>query len=323
MVNFLQRFLARLRELFSSPAPPGPVGQLPEPVIRRVLQIVFDPRLPSHPNQRLSSFLGWTPVDSLIQGYIQDLQTSSHGYLQYRVIDKIAVDGFPAKKDGFSYTIDEYLQALQNPGSQHQPDLADYERILADFDVVARINSGDFDEVWMFGMPYGGFYESIMVGPEAFFCNAPPLTHTGANKRFLMMGFNYQRGVGEMLEAFGHRAEFILARTFRNTTGGANLWSRFIRYDKSHPGRAECGNVHFAPNSLTDYDWGNPRFVPSRCRNWAQFADLSGAPVMVNSAEWGNGDIRKHHTWWLSLFPHFAGLSQGIAWNWWQYVSDP
>ena len=109
MVNFLQRFLARLRELFSSPAPPGPVGQLPEPVIRRVLQIVFDPRLPSHPNQRLSSFLGWTPVDSLIQGYIQDLQTSSHGYLQYRVIEKIAVDGFPAKKDGFSYTVDEYL----------------------------------------------------------------------------------------------------------------------------------------------------------------------------------------------------------------------
>jgi hypothetical protein len=259
----------------------------------------------------------------LIEGYIHDLRTSSHGYLNYQVIEQISVDGFPYKEDGFIYSVDEYLQVMQNPGAHHRPDRADYQRFLTDFDIIGRINSGNIDEVWLFGMPYGGFYESIMGGPGAYFCNAPPLTGTGTNRRFIIMGFNYERGVGEMLEAFGHRAEFILARTFINTVGAANLWSRFIRYDKSHPGQAECGNVHFAPNSQTDYDWGNSRSVPSRCRNWQYFPDLSASPVMVNCNEWGDGDIRKHHTWWLSLFPHLTGQSNGVAWNWWQYVAAP
>jgi hypothetical protein len=37
---------------------------------------------------------------------------------------------------------------------------------------VAR---GEIDEIWLFGGPYFGFYESRMAGPGAFWCNAPPL----------------------------------------------------------------------------------------------------------------------------------------------------
>ena len=325
MENLWQRFLAWLRALFSDqPAPPAaPAGLLPEPVTLKVLLVVYDPHLAEHGGQRLSTFLGWNDADMLVDGYIRDLQACSHGYLNYQVIDSTHVDGFPSKKDGFVYTAAQYLQVLDNPGTHHQPDLLDYEHVLADFDVLARINAGDIDEVWLFGMPYAGFYESRMAGPGAYFCNAPPLTLSGVQRRFIIMGFNYQRGVGEMLEAFGHRAEFILARIFQNTSGDANLWARFIRYDKSHPAQAECGNVHFAPNSQTDYDWGNPAFVPSRCRNWMTFPDLSAPPVLVNCDEWGGGDIRKHHTWWLSLFPHVTGQSNGIAWNWWHYITHP
>ena len=89
-----------------------------------------------------------------------------------------------------------------------------------------------------------------MAGPGAFWCNAPPLEGTRqATRRFVIMGFNYERGVGEMLEDLGHRAESILSHVFRDVRGDANLWERFIRYDQKNPGRAECGNVHFAPNS--------------------------------------------------------------------------
>ncbi|MEW6503883.1 MAG: hypothetical protein AB1457_07950 [Chloroflexota bacterium] len=325
-MDFLRQLWLWLSGLFK-PAEPGPIpqplDQLPIPITRKVMVVVFDPIIPNTANQRLSQYLNWFDVDSLTTTFIQDLLTCSHGYLTYQVVEKLIVDGFPQKKDGFVYTVNDFLQAWQTQNGFHQPDLADYAKILNDFNIVNKINSGIIDEVWMFGMPYAGFYESVMVGPGAFFVNAPPLPISGVQRPFIMMGFNYQRGVGEMLEAFGHRAEFILARAYRNITGNANLWQRFTRYDKIYPGQAECGTVHYAPNSQTDYDWGNPAYVPSRCRNWLKFPDLSDPPVMVNCAEWGNGEIRQHHIWWLSLFPHLSGRANGVSWNWWEYVVDP
>lgn len=322
-MNIFQIIRDWFLRFFSPPPSPQPLGQFPSPITRKVMVVVFDPIIPNTANQRLSQYLNWFDVDSLTTTFIQDLLTCSHGYLTYQVVEKLIVDGFPQKKDGFVYTVNDYLQAWQTQNGFHQPDLADYAKILNDFAMINKINNGIIDEVWMFGMPYAGFYESVMVGPGAFFVNAPPLPISNVQRPFIMMGFNYQRGVGEMLEAFGHRAEFILARAYRNTTGNANLWQRFTRYDKIYPGQAECGTVHYAPNSQTDYDWGNPAYVPSRCRNWLKFPDLSDPPVMVNCAEWGNGEIRQQHIWWLSLFPHLSGRANGVSWNWWEYVVDP
>ena len=134
------------------------------------------------------------------------------------------------------------------------------------------------------------------------------------------MGFSYERGVGEMLEDLGHRTESILEHVFHGTRGEANLWQRFTRYDLVAPGRAQVGNVHFAPNSLRDYDWGNPRTVLSGCDDWLAFPDLRGDYRPVNCAEWGNGDIRRHHTWWLSHLPKVSGRIRGISNNWWKYI---
>jgi hypothetical protein len=152
----------------------------------------------------------------------------------------------------------EYVKCLRAGSGFHDPDAVDYQRILADFDIVDKINRGAIDEVWLYAFPYGGFYESIMAGPGAFWCNAPELRGTErAQRRFVIMGFSYERGVGEMLEDMGHRAESIMEYVFRHQPGEANLWKRFTRFDKSHPGQAEVGTIHYAPNSRTDYDWGN------------------------------------------------------------------
>jgi hypothetical protein len=83
------------------------------------------------------------------------------------------------------------------------------------------------------------------------------------------------------------------------------------------------GTVHYAPNSQSDYDWGNLEFVPSYCNNWYNFPDLSGSPVNVNCSEWGGGDTRLHHIWWLRHLPHIVGRKNGISYNWWEYVIDP
>ena len=53
------------------------------------------------------------------------------------------------------------------------------------------------------------------------------------------------------------------------------------------------------------------------------FPHLDGAPRWVNCQEWGNGDTRLHHLWWLKHLPHVAGSSGGISYNWWEYITDP
>ena len=195
---------------------------------------------------------------------------------------------------------------------------------MVDFEIARRIDASEIDEVWLFAGPYAGFYESRMVGPGGFWCNAPPLdSFSRMNRRTVLMGFNYERGVGEMLESYGHRAESIMDHVYRGRRGYDNLWRRFIRYDKSHPGKAEVGNVHYAPNSQRDYDWGNPQRVLSRCDTWFNFPGLRGTPRMVSSGEWGNGDTRLHHLWWFRHFPHKVGETGGISNNWWQFVVDP
>jgi hypothetical protein len=206
----------------------------------------------------------------------------------------------------------------------HIPDAVDYEEIISDFGLLSRVESDEIDEIWLFAFPYAGFYESIMVGPDAFWCNSPPLSLAqGLSRRFVIMGFNYERGVGPMLESFGHRVESHLKHTWRRHHGEDNLWERFIRYDKIAPGQANCGWMHYAPNSQYDYDWGNPNLVPSNCDDWLYFPNFQGIVRQVDSREWGGGDMLAHHIWWFKHLPRAAGSTRGIANNWWWYGVDP
>ncbi|HVU10071.1 MAG TPA: hypothetical protein VHD90_02285 [Phototrophicaceae bacterium] len=328
-MSFLRRLFQsdQPHPLDDAPASPAsmPVGSLqtPDPVRPKVLAIIHNPTIRPRGGQKAQVAYRWNDPDQLAQGYISDLREVSGGYLDYQIAERIEVDGFPVKQDGYRYT-DESFDRAWNSRQFHQPDAVDYLALVREFRMIEKVNTGAIDEVWLLGFPYCGYYESIMAGPGAFWCNAPPLGGTqAAKKRFVIMGFNYERGVGEMLEDMGHRAESMLSKVFERAHGDANLWERFTRYDKTHPGRAECGNVHFAPNSLRDYDWGNPRPVPSRCDNWYHFPDLSGEPRQVTCSEWGNGDIRRHHVWWMRHFPHFVGATNNISWNWWEYIVDP
>ena len=290
----------------------------------KALVIVFQPADPDEHGRNLPDLLGWHDVDDLITEYIADLKKCSHGIANYRVVEKIEVDDFPIKQDGFRYEMKAYRHSLQTRSGFHQPDQVDYESIIDQFNIIERINRNEMDEVWLFGFPYAGFYESRMVGPGSFFCNAPPLDiYNHCLRRFVIMGFNYERGVGEMLESMGHRAEFTMSQVFRNDHSESNLWRKFCRIEKTHPGRSQVGTVHFAPNSRRDYDWGNPRPVFSFSDTWFNFPDLDGEKRRVDCRDWGNGDIRLHHLWWFEHFPHFNGMMDGISCNWWDYVLDP
>ncbi len=309
------------------PKPATPVDNPDEPAqltVNRVLLIVYDPVMDEVTGEKLSQRPGWNDPDDLTVGFSADILESSHGMGRYEIVERIEVNEFPAKKDGFRYSPSLYLDVLNKVTPPYEPQDVDYHAILEDFNIVERVENSEIDEVWVFAFPYAGFYESIMAGKDAFWCNAPPLAGTShISRRFVIMGFSYERGVGEMLEAFTHRVESHMEKTFVGTHGNGNLWERYTRYDKKNPGQAEMGNVHFAPNSERDYDWGNPKFVPSNCYDWYNFPYFRGDVRQVNASEWGNGDIRIHHQWWLKHIPHVAGRLNGVHNNWWQYILDP
>ena len=254
-----------------------------------------------------------------------DLLQISGGMARYQIVQRVDMDEFPAKTDGFQYTPQTYMDVLRGAASPHTPSEVNYNVIIGKFNILQRVARNEIDEVWVFGFPHAGFYESTMGGPDAFFCNAPALQHTEAStRRFVVMGFSFERYIGEMLEAYGHRSESIMDKTFSKLNGDANLWKRFTRYEKLAPGKSACGSVHFAPNSQHDYDWNNPTPVMSECYDWQlNFPNFKGDKRIVGPSEWGSGDLREHHKWWFNHFPRVAGRKNGIHNNWWQYVAKP
>jgi hypothetical protein len=305
--------------------PPNSPDEPADVTVSKVLVIVYDPVMDAAAGRKLSAQQGWGRVENLATGFMADILQYSYGMARYQVVERIDVNEFPAKVDGFRYTPRTYLDVLRGVSSPYMPQEVDYYAIIAQFNLLNRVARGEIDEVWVFGFPHAGFYESIMAGPNAFWCNAPALKNTQASgRRFVIMGFSYERGVGEMLESFGHRVESTLEKTFERLYGDENLWKRFIRYEKVAPGKAAVGNIHFAPNSDRDYDWNNLSVVRSECFDWLlNFPEFKGDIRTVNASEWGHGDIRAHHQWWLKHIPHVAGRRNGIHNNWWQYIINP
>jgi len=291
----------------------------------KVLVIVYDPIMDRSTGTTLSQQMKWYRPSDLLTGFMADLLQVSGGMARYQIVQRIDVDEFPAKVDGFRYTPQTYMDVWLGRVSPHAPSEVDYNAIINKYNVLQRVAKNEIDEVWVFGFPHAGFYESAMGGPGAFWCNAPALKNTEASKRrFVLMGFSFERYIGEMHEAYGHRAESIMEKTFSKLSGDANLWRRFIRYEKVAPGKSACGNVHFAPNSQVDYEWNNPTPVISECYDWQlNFPNFKGDMRIVGSSEWGSGDIRAHHKWWFNHFPRVAGRKNGIHNNWWQYVVNP
>ncbi len=335
--SFISTILNFILGLFGGSKPAGPTPP-PQPTVPpdnttepvrivspRVLSVVYDPVMDPAAGTKLSQMMKWNNVDDLTSGFIQDVLEVSNGMGRYQVVQKVELNEFPALVDGFRYTPQTYLDVVKKAQPPHQPQTVDYLALLTGLNVLPRISQRDIDEVWLFGFPQAGFYESIMGGSGAFWCNANPLTVTaaGCDRKFVVMGFSYERGPGEMLHSFSHRCESILTKAFEQTQGEANLYGRFSRYDKIDPGNAEVGVVHFAPNSEQDYDYNNPRLVPSNCFDWLNFPNFQNDVRQVNASEWGNGDLRAYHKWWLGHIPRVAGRTSGVANNWWQYILDP
>jgi hypothetical protein len=296
----------------------------PDAIVRKTLVINMDPIIESQQKLRLHQVKKWSDPKEVNRGYVDSLAQCSNGSVVYDVVDWIDSDVFPIKADGFRYTDAAYV------GSQwHQPDAVSYPAIVKDFNLVARVNSGEIDEVIIWGGPYFGFWESHMVGPTAYFVNSGGTVRTDVKRNFVIMGLNYERSLADAIHSYGHRFESIMTKVYGRWDSKApapNAWELLAATNADRPGSSGCGNVHVPPNGKDAYDYGNDVGVTSRCEDYAAWPKLSGAKSVVGYKSWkitGTDAQLDYLQYWFAHIPRAARVNADKKQNnWWKYAAD-
>ena len=230
----------------------------------------------------------------------------------------------------------------------------DYEYIIKKLNLVERRNAKEFDEVWIVNVDPSLTYESIMVGKNAFWINGTPIEKDC--QPFKMVNVSISRPDANF-ECFGHATENLLNNVFNATNySGYNslnwqsnstridennyyklsLFQKFMLTDNENlnknSGFAGVGNMHYSPNSTTDYQWNNiTNKVKSKYYEWSNYPNMSNEKsstvfnpsiYMQKNISGTKSDARLHHRWWFGLFPHHTGYTKdGYYNNWWNYYT--
>ena len=291
-----------------------------------VLVLNYDPQVASYGDRRVHEVLNWNDPKRLAEAFARNVEAVSDGFVHYNIVQWRDLDEIPQKIDGFRYGIEQYVLNWQSGGAWHSPDTANYVQLLGEQGVPDLIDQDVIDEVWLFGGPYFGYWESSMAGPGAFYINGPPYPQVPSSRPFAVMGFNYERGDAEMLHSLGHRIESSVSRVF----GGWNIqqpqtdWDRFTaNVTQTQSGPYGVGSIHYPANGRSDYDYDSRGQVESTAADWENYPDLTGDTTLVSASAWGATHLG-YMKYWMEHLPSARGLhaQTGRVNNWWKYVYD-
>jgi hypothetical protein len=310
----------------------APVARDTNGVTIRILAINYDPVLSN--DVRLSKAMKWNDPRPMTTNLLRYLREASGGFARYELVNFIDVDAFPSKRDGFRYDAQTFGEMWKDKKKAHKPDGISYAAIFRENNLLERIKSDELNEIWIWGAPYFGTDEYAMKipGDRVFYPTDNPWFYRpydipDCGRTVWVMGFNYEVGEDNALHSYGHRVEGVLSLTlgrgiWEGAAGETNAWNRFTRHGKQFPDDSHVGNVHYAPNSRSDYDYGRTNVVMSAADDWFNYPQLTGDKKPVNCDTWG----RPHHLnfmkWWLNHLPKNAGITDGFYNNWWRYVVD-
>lgn len=319
------RFMALNPNSLPPAGPPPPAGVDPNIIPVKVLLYIYNPVMSNFGGQRMNQVYGWGDPVALTNQIISDFQTSSHGVAQFQVVQTIDDNTFPYLESGFQYTGATFHQAWTT--NNLVPGTFDYVRFGTDHNLGARVDAGEIDEVWVYAFPGSGMWESAMAGSGAYWINGGAYPTAGGQRAFVIMGWNYERGVGEAIHSWGHRAESIMVHTYGSwPQDWSNNWGRFTLLNSNIPGQGGVGNVHFPVNGTSDYDYANPTIVASNADAWLNYPNLNNNTRFFNFHEWspaGADPQREYLNWWYFHMPHVGSRAPDYYLsNWWRYLID-
>lgn len=321
--------------LVTPPAPEGVAPAAPPATVfaKKVYVVVYDPLLSN--GQLLSDALGWNEHSDLTQQTIDFFMQASANRVQYSVAQTtVLTDGWPVLTDGFRYTEAQYLAVYNGQAVPHSPANVNYNAIVNDprLDICGKANRGEIDEVWIYNGPWFGFWESTLVGPGAYWYNSSPVPGPHTCERLIpLMGPSPERGPDCAIENFGHRTESTMARVYgvwESSNPVHNNWEKFTLVDALAPAfsYSGCGNIHYPPNGIADYDYGNTSTAQTNCDDFAHYPSLhepSSVLTSVTCSAWGC-DHLEYFRYWFSHLPSNTGCgSDSVAADWWGYFAVP
>jgi len=317
--------------LIPTPTPtPIPLGA---PITKKIYLVVFNPHFSAlFGNQTHIQYYGHNDPNVLTNQAIDWFQALTNGRIRYVVTKQVELNAYPTLTDGFTYDESSYNSMITGATSVHQPVWADYTKIITTTQACEAFNSGEIDEVWMFGGSWFGFYESRLAGMGSFWYNSPAITTgTTCTKPMPIMGYNFERGLPEMIHDFGHRMEYTMMKVYKS-------WARtriYTNFDRFALVKAQatsfdysgCGTTHFPPNAPADYDYSNMAPVSSMCNDFFGYpfltplADVS--KEIVDCRTWNCNDL-DFYGYWLGHLPKLSGIGpDGKLNDWWDYMLNP
>lgn len=315
------------------------------PMTVKVAIVYQDPVLPS--SNRIHEEFYWRDPRILAAALVKHFREATDSVVNFQLTEVVEATRLFTRLRGVYMTVSEYVQLLKEPGWQTLRAASDSHLIAFDYREFVRHyqfdekrNRGEIDEVWVFAAPFLGMYESQLMGPNAFWWNSPPIKDgTALTKLLSVMGLNYERGVDQAFHSFGHRSESAIVQAYKEAQGRSwnplstnpTPWDLFTRVNKDLPGLAHVGNIHFPPNGVRDYDYGNTTLVASFAENWYRYPILLNMSSQVNVSTWfympgeplaeGN-DHLGYLRWWYGHLPRYVGVTDGVLNNWWHYIVD-
>jgi hypothetical protein len=166
------------------------------------------------------------------------------------------------------------------------------------------------DEVWLWGGPWFGYWEYH------------PVTYCG--KTIFVMGFNYERGIGEALHDFGHRMEYVV-----NKRVGDNNWQQNENneWNKFSLINGHCGNIHYPPGTIVgseEYKYNKTALISSDCDGYLTYPGGPFIRQSFNCQSWGCSQ-EGYVKWWLTRIPVLPSINTAngktIYNNWWKYYA--
>jgi hypothetical protein len=224
----------------------------------------------------------------------------------------------PYAPPSLRYEIVETIDVLEAvPHDARKKGYSDYHAILKRAKAKEYVEKRGVKEVWIWGYHSKTLapWESNMSSPSGLDISnsdrdtrdLPIYNHT-----YTVYHYNYHRATEEAVHNHLHQIECLirhadagLARTFEGTKD-----------------RWRCGNCHFPPNAVKDYDYHNPRTVESDIEDWKP--EGFGVKKRLNRDTWGDKELN-WYVYWMRSIP---GESNGLTYkkkpltNWWHLVGD-
>lgn len=320
-------------------------------VIKVKVAVVYEnPVYEDHGNKRLHECfftpnlrgMIWNNPVELSKDYEKTLEEVSGNTVDYEVVKEIDADRFftyfkndplqrPFTKEEVAFLLgEENWKTLKEIGTAY-----DYNAMVKYYGFDKMRDRGEINEVWVWSFPYGGMWESHMMGKDAFWINSPPNENPSCVELLSIMGLNYERDLACAMESYGHRFESTMMRVYgwwkydkKENKSELTTWEKFTGYEKIYTkydeGNSHVGNIHYPPNGETDYDWRNKKQVYSYADEWADYPNIKEKKRrLMDCTEWGCSHVG-YMKWWFSHTPHFKGLNpnDGKLNHWWYYVVD-